>query len=259
MLDSAVVQLCGRASEACEPHESPIANFDDLADFLKSVFDPPNAVSHFPEKLIGLRLKRNENMKAYNARFRTVLRRLREVSADAFNNTTLLTFYKKSLTPEIRQEVERLRPKTLIEAFRASLTAEKIARISAPLPSVESETSNWSELDRPKFPSPKFPSAPVGGNHQATSTVAKRRLAINFVKIHVRTPHNYYCKKPSHFIADCRNASPYNEAFSETHPMFGTSHETQTDSLPRSHLPNNSHHDRNGKHSGHSHHRRTYG
>jgi hypothetical protein len=97
MLGSAIIQLCGRASEAYESHESPIANLDDLADFLKSVFDP-NAVSHFSEKLIGLRLKRNESMKPYNARFRTVLRRLREVSADAFNDTTLLVLYKKSLT-----------------------------------------------------------------------------------------------------------------------------------------------------------------
>jgi uncharacterized membrane protein len=52
---------------------------DDLETFLKA-FSTLKAVSHFSEKLIGLRLKRNENI------FRTVLRRACRVSADAFNS-----------------------------------------------------------------------------------------------------------------------------------------------------------------------------
>jgi hypothetical protein len=105
MFESAVVQLCGRASESFEAAEGTIHTLEKLAAHLKLVFDPPNAISYFSEKLINLRLKRNESLKAYNARFRTLLRRLREVCTDAFADTTLLTFYKKSLTTEIRKEI----------------------------------------------------------------------------------------------------------------------------------------------------------
>jgi inhibitor of KinA sporulation pathway (predicted exonuclease) len=56
------------------------------------------AATHYHEKIIGIRQKSNETMRAFNARFRTLLRRLREASPDAFSGKAYY-HYKSNFGP----------------------------------------------------------------------------------------------------------------------------------------------------------------
>jgi hypothetical protein len=157
----AVVQLLVGAADNSQSENPGRTTQKELADYFKLIYDPPNAATYYQEKIIGIRQKRNETMRAFNARFRTLLRRLREASPHGFSGKTLLTFYKKSL----QDEIERLRPADMTYAFEKSITAERIKRISTR--STHSDETNFVDSrTRPRFSQSQEAARPrVQGGH----------------------------------------------------------------------------------------------